>query len=104
MGLNAGLAVAAIFHMQASIESIVDHEVARQPHWGGYEIKDILYLMPLNTLLDGLHTFLILAVIGAPLFAAWSFLEYRQLKQQHHRCQARPTSRLKSSGTGVICH
>jgi len=83
MGLVAGLAVAAIFHMRSYIEGTLDRDAARQPHWGGFEIEDILYLMPLVTLLDGLHTFLILAVVGAPSFAAWTFIEYRQVHQQH---------------------
>ena len=82
MGLVAGLAVAAIFQMRAYIEGNLDRDAARQPHWGGFEIEDILYLMPLVTLLDGLHTFLILAVVGAPAFAAWTFIEYRQVHRQ----------------------
>ncbi len=82
MGLVAGLAVAAIFHMRAYIEGTLERDAARQLHWGGFEIEDILYLMPLVTLLDGLHTFLILAVVGAPSFAAWTFIEYRQVRRQ----------------------
>lgn len=83
MGLIAGFAVAAIFHMRAYLEGTLEREEARQPHWGGFEIEDILYLMPIVTLVDGMHIFLILAVIGAPLFAGWTFLEYRQVRQQY---------------------
>lgn len=83
MGLIAGLAVAAIFQMRAYIEETLDREAARQPNLGGIEIEDILYLLPVVTLLDGLHVFLILAVIGAPLFALWTFLEYRQVRKTH---------------------
>lgn len=83
MGLVAGLAVAAIFRMRAYIEGSLDREDARQPNWGGFEIEDILYLMPVVTLLDGLHIFLVLAVIGAPLFAAWTLIEYRQIREQN---------------------
>lgn len=79
MGLVAGLAVAAIFHMRGCIEETLEREEARQPHWGGFEIEDILYLMPLVTLLDGLHVFLVLAVVGAPLFAVWTYIEWRQV-------------------------
>lgn len=82
MGLIAGLAVATIFRMRAYLEGTLDREAARQPHLGGIEIEDILYLLPLVTLFDSLHVFLILAVIGAPVFALWTFIEYCQVRKQ----------------------
>lgn len=81
MGLVAGLAVAAIFYMRAYIESNMERKLARQPHVAGIEIEDILYLIPLVTLLDGLHVFLILSIIGAPLFALWTLFEYLRVRR-----------------------
>jgi phosphatidylglycerophosphate synthase len=82
LGVLAGGAVAAIFHMRAYIEGALDRAAARQPHTGGFEIEDILYLLPLVTLSDTLLPFLILASIGAPLFSLGVLRDYRKLKQR----------------------
>ncbi|MGS0626012.1 CDP-alcohol phosphatidyltransferase family protein, partial [Ralstonia sp. VS2407] len=37
---------------------------------------DVLYLLPVVTLLDGVEPFLLAASIGAPLFAAWVVIDY----------------------------
>lgn len=81
MGVLAGFAVAAIFHMRLIIETQVGKEDARQPNAGGLEAEDVLYLLPIVTLLDQLVPFLILASIGAPLFALWVLKEYLTLNQ-----------------------
>lgn len=68
-GVVAGISVAAIFHLRNEIENRHGKTATRQPHFGGFEAEDILYLLPVVTLLDGLRTFLIAAAIGAPLAA-----------------------------------
>ncbi len=70
-GMVAGMAVAAIFFMRMRIEDIVGKSGTAQPSWGGFELEDILYLMPLVTLFGGLQTFLMLSSVGAPAFAIW---------------------------------
>lgn len=82
LGAIAGGAVAVIFHMRAYITSVLDRAAARQPRTGGFEIEDVLYLLPLVTLSDMLLPFLILASIGAPLFGLWMLRDYRKLKQR----------------------
>lgn len=81
MGFISGMAVAAIFYMRNEIEKSVGKSNARQPNIGVIEAEDILYLLPLVSLLDLLTPFLILASIGAPAFAVWCWHEFRQLKQ-----------------------
>ena len=81
IGIVAGISVAAIFHMRMYIESKIGKDSARQPHMGGMEAEDILYLLPLVTLTGQLVPFLILAGIGAPLFALWVLKEYISLKK-----------------------
>jgi len=75
MGVLAGFAVAAIFHMRLIIENQLGKEGARQPNVAGLEAEDVLYLLPIVTLTDQLVAFLILASIGAPLFAIWVLKE-----------------------------
>jgi hypothetical protein len=48
---------------------------------GGFETEDILYLMPLVTLCNGLTNFLIAAAIGAPLFAIWVTFDYWRVRR-----------------------
>jgi archaetidylinositol phosphate synthase len=80
LGGIAGIAVAGIFHMRNLIEEKVGKEDARQPNAGGVEVEDILYLLPVITLTGQLRPFLVLAAIGAPLYAAWVVREYLYLK------------------------
>ena len=79
MGILAGLTVAAIFHMRNEIEEQVGKSDARQPHFAGFEAEDILYLLPLVSILNGLVPFLILASIGAPIYAIFVWREFRAI-------------------------
>ncbi|MBI2993220.1 MAG: CDP-alcohol phosphatidyltransferase family protein, partial [Gammaproteobacteria bacterium] len=80
LGVLAGAAVAAIFHMRNAIEQAVGKLDARQPHAGGMEAEDVLYLLPVISLAGQLQPFLILAAIGAPLFALWVLREFLALR------------------------
>jgi len=82
MGVVSGLAVAAIFHMRNEIEKSIGKDDARQPNIGIIEAEDVLYLLPLVTLMGWLVPFLVLAVIGAPAFALWTLKEYRELREK----------------------
>lgn len=76
MGSLAGVAVAAIFQMRNVMESTHGKSATRQPRFGGFEAEDVLYLMPLVTLADGLELFLAAASIGAPIacgIVAWQY-------------------------------
>ncbi len=80
MGLLSGLAVAGIYFMRNEIEKFIGKSDARQPNIGIIEAEDVLYLLPLVTLMGWLIPFLILATAGAPVFALWTLKEYREIR------------------------
>ncbi|MBP0645283.1 hypothetical protein J8J17_26180, partial [Mycobacterium tuberculosis] len=70
------LAVALIFFLRMRIESRVGESGTKQAWAGGFETEDVLYLLPLVTLTDGIGPFLAAASIGAPLFAVLVIIDY----------------------------
>lgn len=76
LGAVAGAAVALIFFLRMRIESFAGKAGTKQAFVGGLETEDVLYLLPVVTLLDGVEPFLLAASIGAPLFAAWVVIDY----------------------------
>ena len=58
---------------------------------GGFETEDILYLLPLVTLCDGVAPFVVAASIGAPLFAIWVIFDYRRLMRRTRLVARQPT-------------
>jgi len=81
-GAIAGVAIALIFYLRIRIEEIAGKVAAKQPSLGGFEVEDILYLLPLVALFDGIAPLLIAASIGAPLFAVWQVFDYRQVMRK----------------------
>lgn len=80
MGLAAGLAVAGIFHLRNLIENAHGKQATAQPRFAGFEAEDVLYLLPLVTLFDGLPVFLKAASLGAPLAFVVVLVQYLALK------------------------
>ena len=78
-GMAAGVAIALIFWLRMRIEELGGKEASRQASMAGFETEDILYLLPLVTLCNGVEPFVVAASIGAPLFAAWVVFDYRRL-------------------------
>ncbi len=76
LGTVAGAAVALIFYLRMRIESLAGKAGTKQAFAGGFETEDVLYLLPLVTLSNGVEPFLLAASIGAPLFAAWVVIDY----------------------------
>ena len=81
MGIFAGVSVAAIFQLRLMISNITGKEQIDQPNIGLFEIEDVFYLLPLVTFFDVLQPFLIVATVGAPLFAIWTLRAYLRLKR-----------------------
>ncbi len=81
LGVLAGLSVSCIFHLRHLIEQMIGKDDARQPHFAGFEAEDILYLLPLVVLVDGLSMFLLAAAIGAPCFAVLVIHQYLTVKR-----------------------
>jgi len=80
-GALAGAAVALTFYLRMRIESLAGKAASKQAALGGFETEDVLYLLPIVTLLDGVGPFLIAASIGAPLFAIWVVFDYRRVRR-----------------------
>ena len=78
-GIISGVSVALIFHLRYLIEEKHGKSRIHQPLWGGFEAEDILYLMPIVTLLEGLNSFLYLASLGAPIAALFVLFQYRKI-------------------------
>jgi phosphatidylglycerophosphate synthase len=91
LGTAAGVAIALIFWLRMQIEDLVGKDASRQPSKGGFETEDVLYLLPLVTLCNGVAPFLIAASIGAPLFAIWVVFDYRRLVRRARPGAEQPT-------------
>lgn len=87
-GVIAGVAVAGIFHLRNIIETRRGKAATRQATWAGFEIEDVLYLIPLVTLSDQQTVFLTAAAVGAPiafLVVMAQFLKPPKSKTEVHR-------------------
>ena len=96
LGAVAGGAVALIFFLRMRIEEMAGKAASRQASLGGFETEDVLYLIPVVTLCNGISPFLIAASIGAPLFAVWVIVDYRRVVRRSKPMEASP-----SSGAGL---
>jgi phosphatidylglycerophosphate synthase len=81
-GVVAGCAVALIFFLRMRIEEMVGKAANSQASIGGLETEDVLYLLPLVTLSNGVVPFLLAAAVCAPLFAIWVVIDYRRVLRQ----------------------
>jgi phosphatidylglycerophosphate synthase len=90
LGAIAGGSIALIFYLRMRIEEIAGKTANQQPSLGAFETEDVLYLLPLVTLCNGLAPFLIAASIGAPLFAMWVVIDYRRVLRRLEPTASRP--------------
>ena len=76
LGLLAGCTALLIVLLRLELERRLGKAATRQPNVLGFELQDLMYLLGPVTWLGGLEGFLMLAAIGAPLYALvvlWSF-------------------------------
>ena len=76
LGAVAGVAVALIFFLRMRIEEMAGKAGTKQAAVGGFETEDVLYLLPIVTLTSVVLPFVVVASIGAPLFAVWVMIDY----------------------------
>lgn len=95
LGAVAGAAIALIFYLRMRVEEMAGKAATRQASLGGFETEDVLYLLPVLTLCNGIMPFLIAASIGAPLFAVWVVIDYR-------RARLLKPMAAGPSGTGLV--
>ena len=93
LGAAAGSAIALIFFLRMRIEDLAGKAANQQGSLGGFETEDVLYLLPVITVCNGVLPFLIAAAIGAPLFAFWVVSDYRRVLRQ-----GQPLPRGSTSG------
>jgi len=91
LGTAAGVAIALIFWLRMQIEELGGKAASQQASMGGFETEDVLYLLPLVTLCNGLAPFVEAASIGAPLFAIWVIFDYRRLIRRVRPVARQPT-------------
>ena len=76
LGAVAGVAIALIFFLRMRIEEMAGKAGTKQASIGGFETEDVLYLLPIVTLTSVVMPFVVVASIGAPLFAVWVVVDY----------------------------
>jgi archaetidylinositol phosphate synthase len=81
LGLVAGGATGLIVLLRLELERRAGRSATRQPNLLGFELQDVMYLVGPVTWLGWLEPFLLLAAIGAPLYALgvlWSLGRHLQ--------------------------
>jgi phosphatidylglycerophosphate synthase len=89
LGAVAGVAVALIFFLRMRIEEMVGKAGTKQASVGGFETEDVLYLLPIVTLTNVVMPFVVVASIGAPLFAVWVVVDYWRVARRTARPAAK---------------
>jgi phosphatidylglycerophosphate synthase len=89
LGAVAGVAVALIFFLRMQIEEMAGKSGTKQASVGGFETEDVLYLLPIVTLTNVVAPFVVVASIGAPLFAAWVVIDYWRVARRTARRAAK---------------
>ncbi len=84
LGAVAGIAIALIFFLRMRIEELGGKAASRQASLGGFETEDVLYLLPIVTVCNGVMPFLVAAAVGAPVFAIWVVIDYRRVVRRVH--------------------
>ncbi|MBB5458371.1 phosphatidylglycerophosphate synthase [Paraburkholderia sp. Cpub6] len=96
LGAVAGVAVALIFFLRMRIEEMVGKAGTKQASMGGFETEDVLYLLPIVTLTNVIAPFVVVASIGAPLFAVWVVIDYWRVARRSARRTAKAASASES--------
>lgn len=98
LGAVAGVAVALIFFLRMRIEEMAGKAGTKQASVGGFETEDVLYLLPIITLTSVVMPFVVVASIGAPLFAVWVVVDYRRVARSAAAlAKASETSQMRAS-------
>jgi phosphatidylglycerophosphate synthase len=77
MGLLAGASVTTILWLVMAVEAAAGARGAELGTFAGFDADDAMLLVPLALLLGAGHLLLVLAALGAPLFAAFMFWRFR---------------------------
>jgi archaetidylinositol phosphate synthase len=80
LGVGAAMATAVIFVLRMEVERGAGEGATHQPDLFGFELEDVMYLIGPITWLGLVQPFLVLAGIGALLFALFVLLQGRNLR------------------------
>ena len=83
-----------IFLLRMRIEDVIGKAATQQASLAGFETEDVLYLLPLVTLCNGVIPFLMAAAICAPLFAIWVVIHYLRVMRRMRGVVVRSTERV----------
>ncbi|MEA3129909.1 MAG: hypothetical protein QOF46_1704 [Paraburkholderia sp.] len=97
LGAVAGIAIALIFFLRMRIEDMAGKAGTKQASVGGFETEDVLYLLPIVTLTSVVTPFVVVASIGAPLFAAWVVVDYWRIARRTARSAVAPAKASDTS-------
>ncbi|MFM0198363.1 CDP-alcohol phosphatidyltransferase family protein [Paraburkholderia fungorum] len=97
LGAVAGIAIALIFFLRMRIEDMAGKAGTKQASVGGFETEDVLYLLPIVTLTSVVTPFVVVASIGAPLFAAWVVVDYWRVVRRAARSAVVPAKASETS-------
>ncbi|CAE6762146.1 CDP-alcohol phosphatidyltransferase family protein [Paraburkholderia haematera] len=97
LGAVAGVAVALIFFLRMRIEDRAGKAGTRQASVGGFETEDVLYLLPIVTLTSAVMPFIVVASIGAPLFAVCVGVDYWRVVRRAAHSAAAPAKASETS-------
>jgi hypothetical protein len=97
LGAVAGVAVALIFFLRMRIEEMAGKAGTKQATVGGFETEDVLYLLPIVTLTSVVMPFVVVASIGAPLFAVWVVVDYWRVARRAARSAVAPVKASETS-------
>ncbi|WP_434114711.1 CDP-alcohol phosphatidyltransferase family protein [Paraburkholderia caffeinilytica] len=97
LGAVAGVAVALIFFLRMRIEDMAGKAGTKQASVGGFETEDVLYLLPIVTLTSVVMPFVVVASIGAPLFAVWVVVDYWRVSRRAAQSAAAPAKGSETS-------
>lgn len=102
LGGLAGVAIALIFFLRMRIEEMAGKAGTKQSSIGGFETEDVLYLLPIVTLAGVVLPFVVVASIGAPLFALWVIVDYWRIARRAARTSAVPAVNAGVSETSQM--
>ena len=97
LGAVVGVAVALIFFLRMRIEEMAGKAGTKQATVGGFETEDVLYLLPIVTLTSVVMPFVVVASIGAPLFAVWVVVDYWRVARRAARSAVAPVKASETS-------
>ena len=79
LGILAGVAVTAVFFLVMKAEDHRGKRVAELNGYAGFDPDDAMLLIPLAMIFDFSSELIILAALGAPLFAIFFFFKFKHL-------------------------